>query len=178
MGGGSVVRAIIRDKNPDLADADAVAEQVGVGAIVFNDLKNARIRDVKFDLAAMTNFDGETGPYVQYTAVRARRILTKLAERGEQLPDFRSELTAEAISRQLADEGLWQLLLNVSKADVAVSNAIVLVSFGDRHRREEGMPADRAAITAAKGRLRPIIMTACALISGMIPMSLGLSRGS
>ena len=42
---------------------------------------------------------------------------------------------------------------------VAVSNAIMLVSFGDRHRREEGMPADRAAITAAKGRLRPIIMT-------------------
>ena len=43
---------------------------------------------------------------------------------------------------------------------VAVSNAIMLVSFGDRHRREEGMPADQAAITAAKGRLRPIIMTA------------------
>jgi len=61
---------------------------------------------------------------------------------------------------------------------VAVSNAIMLVSFGDRHRREEGMPAGQAAITAAKGRLRPIIMTACAMISGMIPMSLGLEKGS
>ena len=61
---------------------------------------------------------------------------------------------------------------------VAVSNAIMLVSFGDRHRREEGMPADQAAITAAKGRLRPIMMTACAMISGMIPMSLGLEEGS
>lgn len=61
---------------------------------------------------------------------------------------------------------------------VAVSNAIMLVSFGDRHRREEGMPAGQAAITAAKGRLRPIIMTACAMISGMIPMSLGLEEGS
>jgi multidrug efflux pump subunit AcrB len=61
---------------------------------------------------------------------------------------------------------------------VAVSNAIMLVSFGDRHRREEGMPAGEAAITAAKGRLRPIIMTACAMISGMIPMSLGLEKGS
>jgi multidrug efflux pump subunit AcrB len=61
---------------------------------------------------------------------------------------------------------------------VAVSNAIMLVSFGDRHRLEEGMSADRAAITAAKGRLRPIIMTACAMISGMIPMSLGLEEGS
>ena len=61
---------------------------------------------------------------------------------------------------------------------VAVSNAIMLVSFGDRHRREEGMPADRAAITAAEGRLRPIIMTACAMTAGMIPMSLGLEEGS
>jgi len=61
---------------------------------------------------------------------------------------------------------------------VAVSNAILLVSFADRHRLEEGMPADRAAITAAKGRLRPIIMTGCAMIAGMIPMSLGVEQGS
>ena len=61
---------------------------------------------------------------------------------------------------------------------VAVSNAILLVSFGDRHRLEDGMEADQAAITAAKGRLRPIIMTSCAMISGMIPMSLGLEKGS
>ena len=61
---------------------------------------------------------------------------------------------------------------------VAVSNAIMLVSFGNRHRLEEGMSAEQAAITAARGRLRPIIMTACAMIAGMIPMSLGLEEGS
>jgi multidrug efflux pump subunit AcrB len=61
---------------------------------------------------------------------------------------------------------------------VAVSNAIMLVSFGDRHRREDGMTPDGAVITAAKGRLRPIIMTACAMTAGMIPMSLGLEEGS
>jgi multidrug efflux pump subunit AcrB len=61
---------------------------------------------------------------------------------------------------------------------VAVSNAIMLVTFADRHRLEDGMPADRAAITAARGRLRPIIMTGCAMISGMIPMSLALEEGS
>jgi multidrug efflux pump subunit AcrB len=61
---------------------------------------------------------------------------------------------------------------------VAVSNAIMLVSFADRHRREEGMPATQAAVTAAKGRLRPIIMTGCAMIAGMIPMSLGIEEGS
>jgi multidrug efflux pump subunit AcrB len=83
--------------------------------------------------------------------------------------------------------GLWvtRTTLNIESfmgaimaVGVAVSNAIMLVSFGDRHRLEEGMPADRAAITAAKGRLRPIIMTGCAMISGMIPMSLGLEEGS
>ncbi len=61
---------------------------------------------------------------------------------------------------------------------VAVSNAILLVSFGDRHRLEDGMEPALAATTAAKGRLRPIIMTGCAMISGMVPMSLGLEEGS
>jgi multidrug efflux pump subunit AcrB len=70
------------------------------------------------------------------------------------------------------------LMGTIMAVGVAVSNAIMLVSFGDRHRLEEGMPADRAAITAAKGRLRPIIMTGCAMIAGMIPMSLALEEGS
>ncbi len=70
------------------------------------------------------------------------------------------------------------LMGTIMAVGVAVSNAIMLVSFGDRHRLEEGMPADRAAITAAKGRFRPIIMTGCAMIAGMIPMSLALEEGS
>jgi arginyl-tRNA synthetase len=69
------VRRIIGEKNPDLEDADAIAEQVGVSAIVFNDLKNSRIKDVKFDWQAMLNFDGETGPYVQYAVARLASIL-------------------------------------------------------------------------------------------------------
>ncbi len=71
------VRSIIREKNPDLPDADAVAEQVGVSAIVFNDLKNSRIKDVKFDWDAMLTFEGETGPYVQYACARLASILRK-----------------------------------------------------------------------------------------------------
>jgi multidrug efflux pump subunit AcrB len=83
--------------------------------------------------------------------------------------------------------GLWvtNTTLNIESfmgaimaVGVAVSNSILLVSFADRHRLEEGMSAAQAAITAAKGRLRPIIMTGCAMISGMIPMSLGLEEGS
>jgi arginyl-tRNA synthetase len=70
-------REVIREKNPELENQGEVAEQVGVSAIVFNDLKNARIKDVKFDLEAMTNFDGETGPYVQYAIARLASILRK-----------------------------------------------------------------------------------------------------
>jgi arginyl-tRNA synthetase len=72
------VRSIIREKNPELPNADAVAEQVGVSAIVFNDLKNSRIKDVKFDWDAMLNFDGETGPYVQFACARLASILRKV----------------------------------------------------------------------------------------------------
>lgn len=61
---------------------------------------------------------------------------------------------------------------------VAVSNAILLVSFADRDRRELHLEPAEAAVMAAKGRLRPIIMTSCAMIAGMIPMSLALEEGS
>ena len=67
---------------------------------------------------------GETGPYVQYTAVRASRVLGKLAERGEALPDFQAELSAEAMARQLQSEDFWQMLLAASKADAAVETAV------------------------------------------------------
>lgn len=68
---------IINQKNPELDDRDQVAQQVGVGAIVFGDLKNGRIKDVAFDWEEMLNFDGETGPYVQYTNARACSVLRK-----------------------------------------------------------------------------------------------------
>ncbi|MCB9892408.1 MAG: arginine--tRNA ligase [Planctomycetes bacterium] len=70
-------RTIIDEKNPDLADKDAVAEAIGVGAIVFNDLKNTRIKDVKFDWDELLSFEGETGPYVQYAGARLSSILRK-----------------------------------------------------------------------------------------------------
>jgi arginyl-tRNA synthetase len=72
------VRSVIAEKNPDLENPDAVAEHVGVSAIIFNDLKNGRIKDVKFDWDAMLAFEGETGPYVQYACARLSSILRKV----------------------------------------------------------------------------------------------------
>ncbi len=70
-------RRIIAEKNPDLADADAVAEQVGIGAVIFHDLKKERVKDVVFDWGEVLSFEGETGPYVQYTHARLASILRK-----------------------------------------------------------------------------------------------------
>lgn len=72
--------SIIEAKNPDIPDKEEVAKQVGIGAIIFNDLYNQRIKDVIFDWNKLLNFDGETGPYVQYTYARASSVLRKIGE--------------------------------------------------------------------------------------------------
>ena len=69
---------IINEKNPQLKDKEKVATTVGVGAMVFTYLKNNREKDIVFDWNEMLSFEGETGPYVQYTYARAKSILRKL----------------------------------------------------------------------------------------------------
>lgn len=68
---------VIDEKNPKLKNKAKVAEQVGIGAIVFWDLSHDRVRDVNFDWNTILDFEGETGPYVQYTHARACSILRK-----------------------------------------------------------------------------------------------------
>lgn len=70
-------KEIIEKKNPELENKEDVAKKVGVGAIIFNDLSNGRIKDEIFDWDIMLNFNGETAPYVQYTTVRAKSVLEK-----------------------------------------------------------------------------------------------------
>ncbi|OIL08730.1 arginine--tRNA ligase [Oenococcus oeni] len=67
----------IAEKNPNLSNSDKVAEQVGTGAVIFNDLMNDRTLSIDFDLDQIVKFEGDTGPYVQYTHVRAVSILRK-----------------------------------------------------------------------------------------------------
>lgn len=68
---------IINDKNPELPEKEEVAKEVGIGAVIFDDLYNGRIKDIVFSWDRMLNFDGETGPYVQYTHARACSVLKK-----------------------------------------------------------------------------------------------------
>ena len=71
-------KEVIEIKNPNLENKDEIAKKVGVGAIIFNDLSNSRIKDEVFDWDAILNFNGETGPYIQYMYVRTKSILEKI----------------------------------------------------------------------------------------------------
>lgn len=73
----------INEKNPSLANKEQVAHDVGVGAVVFHDLKNDRIENFDFDLDEVVRFEGDTGPYVQYTNARAQSVLRKGKELGQ-----------------------------------------------------------------------------------------------
>ncbi len=100
------------------------ATHIAIAALRYFMLKYTRNSVIAFDFGEALAFEGETGPYVQYAAVRARRILGKLAERGDALPDFKTSLTPEAMARQLQDEDCWQALLVASKAGSAIERAV------------------------------------------------------
>ncbi len=102
-----------------------IATQIAIGSLRYFMLKYTRNSVIAFDLEEALSFEGETGPYVQYAAVRARNILRKLEERGEKLPDFGAELDAARMARQLEAEDFWQVLLAASKADSAVDRAVI-----------------------------------------------------
>ena len=76
---------VIEEKNPMLEEKEEVAKKVGIGAVIFNDLANNRIKDEIFDWDAMLNFQGETGPYIQYIYVRTKSVI----EKAGYVPEFK-----------------------------------------------------------------------------------------
>jgi arginyl-tRNA synthetase len=95
----------------DDLDTEVVAEAVGIGAIVFNDLKHNRIHDIVFDWERMLNFDGDSGPYLQYAYSRTCGILRKGA--SETMPDFDPALFSQATAQ---DKALLVALAGFSSA--------------------------------------------------------------
>mgnify|MGYP000928638532 CR=1 FL=1 len=71
-------KTAINEKNPNLENKDMVAKAVGIGAVIFNDLKNERHLDIDFNLSNMVKFEGQTGPYLQYSIVRIFSILKNI----------------------------------------------------------------------------------------------------
>ncbi len=83
----SMTRAkeIIEEKNPSLPNKEEISKKVGIGAIIFNDLANSRVKDEIFDWNQILNFQGETGPYIQYTYVRTQSVLEKAGIEKDEL---------------------------------------------------------------------------------------------
>ncbi|MFJ7979873.1 arginine--tRNA ligase [Lysinibacillus xylanilyticus] len=103
----------IEEKNPNLVDKENVAYQVGVGAVIFNDLKNDRLHDIEFSIEHMMNFEGETGPYIQYTYARISSLLEKSNEHSY-------EVLFEALGEQA-----WPVILLLEQFPKVIVNAFV-----------------------------------------------------
>lgn len=110
----SKVKEVIEEKNPELENKDEVAKMVGVGAIIFNDLYNQRIKDVSFKWEKILNFEGETGPYVQYTYARCSSLLRAV-------PDF--DEAGDVDYSLITDLEAMELLKAINKFPKAVADA-------------------------------------------------------
>ena len=86
---------VIAEKNSLLADKKSVARAVGVGAVVYNALANSRIKDSSFDWDSALSFEGNTGPYIQYTYARSASVLRKAKDGDESAEDYRELLSEE-----------------------------------------------------------------------------------
>jgi arginyl-tRNA synthetase len=107
-----------QDRSP--AENEAAAHAIAIGALRYFMLKYTRNTVIAFDFQEALSFTGETGPYVQYGAVRAGKILQKAGD----LPDFSAALSPAVCARLLQEEGLWQYLLAVSRSGQALSSAL------------------------------------------------------
>jgi arginyl-tRNA synthetase len=160
----AMAREKIATSNPSLPDAERVAQQVGVGAVVFNDLKNRRTRDVKFDLETILNPYGETGPYMQYTHARCASVLAA----APVLPD-----SAEVDYRLLHEPEERALIRKLAAYPAAVAEAAqewepsVIAQYllsiaadfnsywtrGNKDRTVRILQPEEPALTAARVRL-------------------------
>ena len=161
-------RMIIEEKNPELEDKEETAKKVGIGAVIFNDLSNNRVKDEIFDWDMILNFQGETGPYIQYTYVRIKSVLEKAGsflnikdvDVKELIDDYSQEVlkliynfedTLIAVTEKEEPSILSRYLIDLAKAyssfynenkimveDEKVQNARLFLSFATAKVLKEG----------------------------------------
>ena len=107
----ALAKKYITEKNPNLENIDDVSEKIGVGAVIFNDLKNYRINDIEFNLEDNLRFEGNTGPYLQYTYARINSLLNNKQN---------IDVTYDNID---IDENKWNLVWNLSKFEEVIISA-------------------------------------------------------
>ena len=150
--------AIIEEKSPGLADKEKTARQVGIGSVIFFDLFNSRIKDIDFRWDRALNFDGETGPYVQYTYARCCSVLRKAGE-AKAKPDYAALTDDEAMAlikllalfpEAVRDAALRSEPSMLTRATTEIAKAYN--KFYYEHRiltQDEGESAARLALTSA-----------------------------
>ena len=122
---------IINEKNPNLPDKALVAKQIGIGAVVFQELYTSRTKDYAFSLEKTLSFEGETGPYVQYTHARACSVLKKV-----------DALESHPVYAVLTDEASKDVVRTLSKFNEIVTLA---------HKNYEPHTVARYAVELAQG---------------------------
>ena len=158
-------KRIIEEKNPNLENKEETAKKVGIGAVIFNDLATSRIKDEVFDINAMLNFQGETGPYIQYTYVRTNSVLEKVNNNKPKFKDIDIELLQddysiniikliynfEDILNQVIDKSepsiLARYLIDLSKAYSNFYNENKIIS------EEKELTDSRVFLTYAVGKV-------------------------
>ncbi len=148
-------REIIEEKSPNLADKDKVARQVGIGAVVFFDLFNNRIKDIDFRWERVLNFDGETGPYVQYTHARCCSVLAKAGELSA-APDYAALDNAEAQEAGRSLERFPELVREAcqrNEPSLLTRFTVELASNFNRYYYENRILTEDAAASAARVNL-------------------------
>lgn len=167
--------AIIEEKSPNLENKEEVARQVGVGAVIYSDLQNSRIKDIDFWWDRALNFDGDTGPYVQYTYTRCCSVMRKAGGVAAQ-PDYNALLDDEAqlVLRLLArfpEDVRAACRTNepfmITRATTDLAKAYNKYYY--EHRILDGEPGEIAARVQLTDAVRQVIKTGLYLIGMEAP---------
>ena len=116
---------IIKEKNPEMPEdrRKEVAQQVGIGAVIYADLSQDRIKDITFEWSKMLSFDGNSAPYLQYAAVRCAKILEKAKSEDRERLDTLNEQDIPALAEELKEPESVKLLMHLGRYPQAIAEA-------------------------------------------------------
>ena len=164
-------REIIEEKSPNLENKDEVARQVGIGAVIYTDLSNNRIKDIDFCWDRALNFDGESGPYVQYTHARCCSVVRKAPDFTGVTPDW-SALTddeAQALLRLISrfPDVIREAAVKYEPSMITRAVTDIAQAYNKyyyEHRILDGEPAQAMARVALTDAAKTVIRTGLFLI--------------